>query len=123
MTRARAAFSGGNRTATAVGSAGAMATVGQQSLFNKNLLVLKRCCSKIIQGKNELGTCVGTIKINGCSADGTHPGADADVTLIANVDTTSKNVPTISAGSEGQTKVLTAANVSIDKKGLILVQV
>lgn len=124
MTRARAAFgggNGGNRTATAVGSAGAMATVGQQFAVQQELTRTKNAAvAKIIQGKNELGTCVGTIKINGCSADGTHPGADADViSLIANVDTTkAKNVPTISAGSEGQTKVLTAANVSIDKKGL-----
>lgn len=127
-TRGRAMFGGGGggssgspRTATAVGAAGAIAGVGQQFVVQQEVTRTQNAAvQQIVRGKSNLGTCVGTMKINGCSGDGTHPGADADViSWFANVDTTkAKNVPTVNAGSEGQTKVLTVANLSVDKKGV-----
>lgn len=131
VTRARGIFgrgpsgggsSGGSpRSSTAVGAAGAMSSIGQQFNIQQEVTRTQNAAvQQIVKNKSSLGTCVGTMQINGCSGDGTHPGADTNmISLFANVDTTqAKNVPTVNAGSDGQTKVLTPANVSIDAKGV-----
>ncbi len=132
VTRAQSVFGGGGssgggsgggspRSSTAPGGAGAQADVGKQiALQQINTKTKVGAVKQVLEGKSGLGTCVGTMKIDGCGGDGTHPGADRDaMSIYFNVDTTkAKNVETVSGGSAGSTKILTPANVSLDGKGI-----
>lgn len=113
--------SGVSSSATAPGASGAAIAAAQTAAQQvETTRTTSSRLNQVLGGKTNLGTCVGTMKINGCGADGTHPGGDTDaLSLYANVDTTkAKNVKSITVGNEGTTKVLSAANLSLDTKGV-----
>lgn len=125
VTRGRAVFGGisggggGGGSATAPGQRGAREMVSKNEVERKeNTRTKVAAMESILAGKQNTGTCVGTMKILGCSGDGKFPGGDYEaISIFANVDTTQATGVESVSNSEGTTKVLKPANFSITTEG------
>lgn len=75
----------------------------------------------IIEGKQSLGTCEGTNPINGCTGEGSHPGADRNVlSWFGNVDKNQVRNGSVTVNGEGKKTSLAIANFSLDGKGVAI---